>query len=149
MSDHEMEAGEDLAAWLRDVGRRKWRPPQSTESNQSNCATESIDDLFRYLEELAGREFRTREDIRRYVDELSVENLEAGRTHRRRQIVKDTVLLVCLLTAYIQYNFLDVTLQIARLPSTLIFVPLDAGSVPVPNSGHARWGEADQAGQVS
>lgn len=86
MSDHEMEAGEDLAAWLRDVGRRKWRPPQSTESNQCNRATDSIDDLFRYLEELAGRELRTREDIRRYVDELSVENLGAGRTHGRRQI---------------------------------------------------------------
>jgi hypothetical protein len=149
MSDHEMGASEDLAAWLKDVGRRKWRPPQSIESNQSNRATESSEDLFRYLEELVGRELRTREDIRRYFDELSVENLEAGRTHRRRQIVKDTVLLLCLLTAYIQYNFLDVTLQIARLPTTLIFVPLDARIAPAPNSRHARWGGADQAGRVS
>ena len=149
MSDHEMHASEDLAAWLKDVGRRKWCPPQLTESDQNKSATESSESLFTYLQELAGRELRTREDVRRYVDELSAANLEADRTQRRRHLVKDTVLLLCLLAAYIQYNFLDVTLQIARLPSTVIFIPLDVRSPPAPNSGHARWGGVDQAGPVS
>ena len=135
MSEHARDPSEDLAEWLTDVGHRTWRPVPG--KNRNDGATQTGEDLFRYVEELAGREFRSREDIRRYLGELSAQGEETGRIHRRQQVVKDTVLLLCLLTAYIQYNFLDVNLQIARLPSTVIFVPVEAGNTPARSSHQA------------
>jgi hypothetical protein len=128
MSEHVRDPSEDLAQWLSDAGRRTWRSAAVAETSSGVGARESSGDLFKYLEELAGRELRSREDIRQYVGELSAPDQEASRTHKRQRLVKDTVLLLCLLTAYIQYNFLDVNLQIARLPSIVIFVPVDATS---------------------
>lgn len=137
MSEHARDPSEDLAEWLTDVGHRAWRPAPPSGQDRGTGATETGEDLFRYLEELAGRELRSRDDIRSYLGELSAQGRETSRIHRRRQIVKDTVLLLCLLTAYIQYNFLDVNLQIARLPSTVVFVPVEAGNAPVRSAHHA------------
>ena len=120
----------DLAGWLSDVGRRTWRPVQGPGKSASDGATVSNEDLVRYLEELAGREFKSREDVRLYVDELTRKDREANQVHRRRRVLKDTVLLLGLLMAFIQYHFLDINLQIARLPSTLVFVPVEAGFSP-------------------
>ena len=40
------------------------------------------------------------------------------------------IILLALVAAYIQYHFLDVNLQIARLPTTLVFVPVEATATP-------------------
>jgi hypothetical protein len=149
MSEHVKDPSEDLAQWLSDAGRRTWRSAAVAETSLGDRARESSGDLFRYLEELAGRELRSRDDIRRYVGELSAPDPEANRTHRRQRLVKDTVLLLCLLTAYIQYNFLDVNLQIARLPSIVIFVPVDAMNPPPRSGVQARRGDADHAGAIA
>jgi hypothetical protein len=137
MSEHARDPSEDLAEWLTDVGRRTWRRAPQSGTNLNDGAAERGEVLFRYLEELAGRKFRTREDIRRYLGELSAQGREAGRIHRRRQVVKDTVMLMCLLASYIQYNFLDVNLQIARLPATVVFVPVETGNAPARGSHNA------------
>jgi hypothetical protein len=117
-----------LAGWLRDVGRRKWRV--SRLPGMGGCAggAESCEEVIEYLEQLAGRKIRSREDVRRCLGELWAKEREAGRIYRRRQIVKESLMLLCLVTAYIQYYFWDVNLQIARLPSTVIFVPTEATS---------------------
>ena len=140
MSDHARDPSEDLAQWLADVGRRTWRPLPPAGENPGQNVSEAREDLFGYLEQLAGRELKSRDDVRDYLGELSAHGLAAERTRRRRQVTKDTVLLLALLTAYIQYHFLDVSLQIARLPSTLVFVPVEARSSPPHSNRHALWG---------
>jgi hypothetical protein len=101
--------------------------------------------LVSYLGELAGREFRSREDIRRYVDELTRKDREANQVYRRRRVVKDTALLLGLLVAFIQYHFLDINLQIARLPSTLVFVPVESRYSPQHSSARVPRVNADSA----
>lgn len=137
MNEQARDPSEDLAEWLADAGRRTWRPAQTPANGETQSVTESSEQLVGYLEELTGRKFASREDIRRYLEELSAQEEKAIRAQRRGQVMKDAVLLFCLLTAYIQYNFLDVNLQIARLPSTIIFVPMDARSAPARSSVHA------------
>ena len=117
VSEQITEPSEELAAWLRDVGRR-------TVTGIAKPA-ESSDELVHYLEELAGCKFRTRDDIRRYFGELRARQRTVSRIHQRRRVIKETALLLALVTAFIQYHFLDVNLQIARLPSTIVFVPVD------------------------
>jgi hypothetical protein len=136
--EHARDPSEDLAAWLTEAGRRAWHPAQTPAKAAADGATESSGQLVGYLEELAGRKFVSREDIRRYVDEYSTRAQKSSQAQRRRQVLRDTVLLFCLLSAYIQYNFLDVSLQIARLPSSIIFVPVEAMDAPVRSSVRAE-----------
>ena len=124
------DASGDLALWLSDVGRRTWRPAEPSAPQFPEVPAESSEVLIGYLQEVAGREFRTREDIRQYVVDLSEQERDASGVHRRRRVMKDTVLLLALVAAYIQYHFLDVNLQIARLPTTLVFVPVEATAPP-------------------
>ena len=140
MSDHARDPSEDLAQWLADVGRRTWRPLPPAGANPVQNVSESREDLFGYLEQLVGRELKSRADVRDYLVELSARGCADEQIRRRRQVTKDTVLLLALLTAYIQYHFLDVSLQIARLPSTLVFVPVEARSSPPRSNHHALWG---------
>lgn len=145
MNEHARDPSEELAEWLTDAGRRTWRPAETAGKIEVDRMTESSEELVGYLEALAERKFRSREDIRLYVEELANQAKTASQAHRRGQILKDTVLLFCLLSAYIQYNFLDVNLQIARMPSTIIFVPVDARSAPARTSFHAQQRNAGQA----
>ena len=130
MQVRDKDPSEDLAGWLKDVGRRTWHPSRQPGAGANDATNDSSDDLVRYLEELTGRKFTSRNDIRSYVDELAERERESSRIHARRQVVRDTVLLVCLLSAFIQYHFLDISLQISRLPSTVVFVPAQTGSAP-------------------
>ena len=148
LSEQQNDPSEDLAGWLKDVGRRTWRAAQPSEKSANDFATESCEDLVSYLEELSGREFKTREDIRSYVDGLKAHVREAGRIDRRRQTVKDTALLLALLAAFTQYHFLDINLQIARLPSTVVFVPVVAKSATPRSGGQVSWDTADAAERV-
>lgn len=142
MVKQEKDPSEDLAAWLKDTGRRAWRPLESSESDSSDRVTESSEDLFKYLEELVGRELKTREDVRRYFDELAARDREGSRIHARRQIIKESALLLGLVVAFIQYHLLDINLQISRLPSTVVFVPLETRSAPPRSSARVSRSSA-------
>lgn len=145
MNEQARDSSEELAEWLKDAGSRTWRKAPTPATNEADRMTESSAQLVGYLEELAGRKFRSRDDVRAYVEELSAQAQKASRASRRGQVLKDTVLLFCLLSAYIQYNFLDVNLQIARMPSTIIFVPVGAHGAPARTGSHARQRNAGQA----
>ena len=145
MNEQARDSSEELAEWLKDAGSRAWRKAPAPATNEADRMTESSAQLVGYLEELAGRKFRSREDVRAYVEELSTQAQKASQAHRRGQVLKDTVLLFCLLSAYIQYNFLDVNLQIARMPSTIIFVPVNAHTSPARTGFHAQQRNAGQA----
>ena len=136
MNELDREPSEDLAEWLTAVGRRTWISSRPA-GIRTGGAKESSEELIGYLEELSGRKFRSREDVKRYVDALTAKSRDASLAHWRSQVIKDTVLLLCLLTAYIQYSFLDINLQISRMPSTLIFVPADIGNPSQRNANHA------------
>lgn len=138
MNEHARDSSEDLAEWLSDAGHRKWRKAPDAAKEDADRVTESSEVLVGYLEELADRKFRSREDVRLYVEELATQSRKVSEANRRGQVLKDAVLLFCLLSAYIQYNFLDVNLQIARMPSTIIFVPVDAQLTPARTSVHAH-----------
>ena len=144
MIEQQLEPSESLAAWLAEVGRRA-----APAHILSRRAPESSEDLVRYLEQLAGTELRSREAIRRYIAEVAVQDRNANPVYKRRRFVKETALLVGLLAAYIHYYFWDVNLQIARLPHTLIFVPVDARSAPHGSSEHAGWSKAGKTGLIS
>lgn len=126
MSGLDEDTSMELSAWLKDVGRRKWHPSQLPRLSRSDGGTESCEVVVGYLEELTGGTIRSREDVHRCFGELWARDREAGQIYRRRQIVKEALLLLCLVGAYIQYYYWDVNLQIARLPSTVIFVPAAA-----------------------
>lgn len=148
LSEQQKDPSEDLAGWLKDVGRRTWRIAQPPEKSANDFATESREELVSYLEELSGRELKTRADIRGYVDGLMAQVREARRIDRRRQTVKDTALLLALLAAFTQYHFLDINLQIARLPSTVVFIPVEAKSATPRSGAHVSWDTADAAGRA-
>ena len=126
MSELDEDTSRELAAWLKDVGRRKWHPSHFPATGERKSDMQSSEDVIRYLEELTGRSIRSRDDVRRCFGELWARDRDAGRVYRRRQIVKEAAMLLCLVAAYIQYHFWDVNLQIARLPSTIVFVPAEA-----------------------
>jgi hypothetical protein len=83
---------EDIAAWLTEAGRRAWHPAQTPAKTEADRVTESSGQLVGDLEELAGRKFISREDIRRYVDEFSTQAKRPSQAQRRRQVLRDAVL---------------------------------------------------------
>lgn len=74
----------------------------------------SHEELIRYLEQMSGRQIRTREHVRSLMQEDWVPQADAERS-RRRQSVKRAVLALLFTFAALQYYFLDVSLQILSL----------------------------------
>ncbi len=104
----ERDPSEDLAEWLQEVGRRRTAPKEPDEA------------LRIHLEQLAGRNIRTREDITEYVSELS----DKARDQRTRsQQLKNALLGGLLVIAVLQYYFIEVQLEIFAQPSLTVFAP--------------------------
>lgn len=101
------DASEDLAQWLQEVGRRRNGPKEPDEA------------LRVHLEQLAGRKIRTRDDITEYVNEVS----DKARKPTRTQQVKNALLGALLVTAILQYYFIDVQLDILAQPTLTVFAP--------------------------
>lgn len=80
----------------------------------------SREELLHYLEEISGRTIRTREDVERYVQQVSSAKPEASA--RRWQTAKSVILLVLACAAALQYYLLDIMLQIASMPRVTFFV---------------------------
>jgi hypothetical protein len=109
------DPSEDVAEWMKEVGRRK----------QRHGARDSDKALRLHLEELAGRKIETREDISGYVAELS---READTKLSRARYLRNGLLGILLVVAVLQYYFIDVQLEILSQPALTVFVPVKPAS---------------------
>lgn len=78
--------------------------------------TESSQELIQFLEQLSGRQLRTREDVRRFLKETEAKREGADRTARIWQTVKQGTWLLLLALAFLQYYFLGVLIDINSMP---------------------------------
>jgi hypothetical protein len=90
----------------------------------SDAQLETREELVQHLERLTGRSFRTREDIRAHVREVSARKSADEPAVQRWLKVKRVTLFVLLAFGVMQYYVLDVMLEIVSLPSTTYFVPV-------------------------
>ena len=128
-SEQDGRTDEDLVRWLIDAGRRPQLHSQPATRAENGTASESRLEALRYLEELAGKEFQSPEDVRLFVQEFSVRQLETERRGSRRRIARETLLLGLLAASFLHYYFWDVNLQIAALRSVTFVVPAPAKRV--------------------
>ena len=78
------------------------------------------------LENISGRKFQSIEDLLRFVEPKAAPLIEARPAIAPQALLRQSLALGALVTAYLQYYFLEVNLQIASLHSVTIFVPLVA-----------------------
>ena len=81
-------------------------------------------DLIQYLEHASGRKLRTREDVRRLLEEISAKSPDDNRATRLWRIAKQGMWLLLLVTAFLQYYFIDILIEIDSLPEIRVSVPL-------------------------
>ena len=118
------EDSENLSRWLQEVARKR-RPAASSPDTASHQRPKaSGDDLINYLEELTGRKLTSREDINDVFKQIQTEEAGKNRAATRQRIIRETLLLGCLLASYLHYYYWDVSLQIASLHETQVFVPV-------------------------
>jgi hypothetical protein len=99
------DPSEDVADWLKEVGRRK-----------SSSRAESTAELLAHLERLSGKPLRTRADIDAFVRGLT------GRQQPRRgAALKNALLGALLVISILQYYFIEVQLQILSQPALTVF----------------------------
>jgi hypothetical protein len=84
-------------------------------------AQDSDEALRLHLEKLAGRRMETRDDVSRFIAELSH---KAVAKRSRASHLKNAFLGLLLALAVLQYYFIDVQLQILSQPSLTVFVPV-------------------------
>jgi len=78
---------------------------------------------LRRIEAHAGRPLRTGDAVDAYFKELSKSRRETPAAGR--SLLRETVLVLFLLIAVLQYYYMDVSLQIASLNRVTVFVPID------------------------
>ena len=93
----------------------------------SDPDTERREELLRHLEELTGRSFHSRDDVRRYVDEMRQQEFELlARKGQMWRTVKQSALLALFVVAFLQYYLVDTLVQISTLQQVQVFVPVRA-----------------------
>ena len=118
MGEEDDDDSADQAHWLKDAGRRRATRPR-----------ESAEELLKYLEELTGKKFTSRENILGYRKELWAEEAKRHHAETHRRIIRETIFLGVLLIAALQYHYWNVNLQIAALPHLVVFVPVADGDI--------------------
>jgi len=108
----------------------KFGPPPGRASERVSSAAQrtaadaqATEKLLRRVEAHAGRPLRSGEAIDAYFKKLSKprrESRPAGRS-----LLRETVLVLFLLVAVLQYYYMDVALQIASLNRVTVFVPTE------------------------
>jgi hypothetical protein len=90
-----------------------------------NETPESREELLRHLEDLTGRSFRTRDDVRQYVGESKArgDSMVTGMATVWRT-VKQTALLALLVLAFVQYYLIDVLKEMVSISGVTVFVPV-------------------------
>jgi hypothetical protein len=66
--------------------------------------------------EAAETELRTRDDVRRYLDQVSAISQVSSRATQLWLTAKQSMWLLLLVAAFLQYYFLDILVQIESLP---------------------------------
>lgn len=84
---------------------------------------EAPDVLLKHLETLSGKSLRTREDVDRFVNELSLRKPEESPAARYWQLAKQATWLLLLLATFLEYYFVDIMLQIDSIPEIRVSVP--------------------------
>ncbi len=86
----------------------------------------SREELFLYLDQLAGRSIRTRAELESYLKELKAREVpaQAKPQEQRWATVKHALLGVGLLIAVLQYYLIDVYVQILALQRLQVFNPV-------------------------
>jgi hypothetical protein len=122
VSNESSGAGEQLAEWLKEAGRRT----QSAVPAQSGASDDTFNSpasLHKYLEALAGRKLQTHAEMLAYLREVAGTQPDAHREHERRRMVREVSLIVLLAVSYLHYYYWEVQLQIAALHSVSVFIP--------------------------
>jgi len=89
--------------------------------------TNTREELLRHLEELTGRSFHSRDDVRHYVDETRRQEFELlARKGQMWSTFKQTALLALFVVAFLQYYLVDTLYQISTLEQVQVFVPVRA-----------------------
>lgn len=123
MGDKENGAGEQLAQWLKEAGRRSQPRGQASAVERGDDTYNSPASLHKYLEELAHRKLQTHTEVLDYLREVAGSQPEAHAARERRRMVREIALLVLLAISYLHYYYWDVQLQIAALKSVSTFIP--------------------------
>lgn len=107
-------------------GATQPRAPEQTARAAPRAAevSDASDNLLRRVEGHAGQPLRSPEAIDAYFDELS--NSKTQSQPAGRSLLRETVLVLFLLVAVLQYYYMDVALQIASLNRVTVFVPTKA-----------------------
>ena len=99
----------------------------------SERAFETDADLMGHLKDTVGRELRTREDVRRYLKEISEKRPERSPVTELWHIARQSMWLLLLVSAYLQYYFLDILVEIDSLPSIQVTVPVPMQEITPPS----------------
>lgn len=126
MSEDGTNAGEPLAAWLKEAGHRARR--QAAPAGDSDDTYNSPAALHRYLEELAGRPLRSHAEVLGYLGEVAGTSPQQYRDQERRRMVREVALLALLALSYLHYYYWEVQVEIAKLNSVRIFIPAEPGA---------------------
>lgn len=122
MSNGSSGAGEQLAEWLKEAGRRTQSAVRA-ESGAGDDTFNSPASLHKYLEALAGRKLQTHAEMLAYLREVAGTQPDAHRERERRRMVREVSLIVLLAVSYLHYYYWEVQLQIAALNSVSVFIP--------------------------
>jgi hypothetical protein len=115
-------AGEQLAQWLKEAGRRTQSRPRDAEGADDDGTFNSPTSLHRYLEELAGRKLQSHAEVLAFLKEVAGGEPQGHRHRELRRMVRELVLLGLLALSYLQYYYWDVQLQIAALKSVNVYI---------------------------
>ena len=130
MSDKDNGAGEQLAQWLKEAGRRSQPQARGPLPENGDDTYNSPASLHRYLEELAHRKLQTHAEVLSYLREVAGSQPEAHAARERRRMVREIALLVLLAISYLHYYYWEVQLQIAALKSVSTFIPAKQARTP-------------------
>lgn len=116
-------AGEQLAQWLKDAGRRSGLAALPAAAVDSDETYNSPASLHRYLEELAGKPLRSHAEVLNYLGEVAGAQPQTHYMRERRRMVRELALIGLLALSYLHFYYWEVQLQIAALNSARVFVP--------------------------
>jgi len=117
-------AGEQLAQWLKDAGRRAGLAAPAAAAADGDETYNSPASLHRYLEELAGRPLRSHAEVLNYLAEVAGGQPQGHYMNERRRMVRELALIGMLAVSYLHYYYWEVQLQIAGLSSARVFIPV-------------------------
>lgn len=123
MTEKDDGAGEQLAQWLKEAGRRSQPRGHPSAVERGDDTYNSPASLHKYLEELAHRKLQTHAEVLDYLREVAGSQPEARAARERRRMVREIALLVLLAISYLHYYYWEVQLQIAALNSVYTFIP--------------------------